>query len=220
MKKEEVSLNSRVFVPGMGAGTVVGLMPESRFYVKVDFESGRYSGQEVNASVENMRPVAPPKPTREEKSRAMFETIRRTPASYYIAGLAAAGPSNIHVSTPPKHMERTKEELAQHGVEFETGLSESTERSMGRSISVIMPNHGIADEYERETGVRSTPYQGHSGTVSIQAKQFVLDFLLDFLKFRLGTRQDVEAIRQRVPEQYRPEFENGVEASLAESLMQ
>ena len=220
MKKEEISLNMRVSVPGMGTGTVVNLMPETKFYVKVDFESGRYSGQEANANVENMRAMPPPKPTRQEKYKAKYEFIRSNPESYYIAGLAAMGPSKLHVSTPPKSVQKTQDELMSHGLEIGEGYSEATDRTMGTSYTLVMPNHGVAD-YESKTGVHSAPYFGGGADyITISAKQFVIDFLVGDLKFKLGDRQNVDVVRENVPQQFRAEFERGVEAATAESLLQ
>jgi len=221
MKKEEVSLNMKVSVPGMGSGAVVDLMPSTRFFVKVYFETGKFSGREANANVETMRPARPPKPTREETYHAKFDAIRKAPESYYIAGLAAVGPSNIHVSTPPKSEEKTRDELAAHGVEIgDEGYSVSTDRTSGTSRTLVMPNHGVAD-YESKTGVHSSAYyMGSTDHVSINAKQFVLDFLMDTLKFKLGTKQNVDAIRPHVPAEFLAEFERGVEAGLGESLLQ
>lgn len=223
MKKEEIQLDMRVSVSGMGRGTVVDLMPEGKFFVKVYFDgdSKKHGGKTVPADVHGIKLLPPPKPTREEKERARYDSIRKTPESYYLAGIIAVGPSRIHVSTPPKQFQTTQDELSAHGVEFDDDvLTQSTDRTQGRSISVLMPSHTMADKYEQLTGVHSTPYQGRSDTFSVQAKPFIMDFLLDNLKFRLGTKQNIEEVRKLVPQEFQASFQQGVDVGLGESLMQ
>jgi hypothetical protein len=216
MNKSEVSLDMRVYVSGYGKGTVTDLLPSSKFYVRVkyDLDQKKAPGQEINAEVEKMKPLPPPKPTRIEKYYAQVGVIRRTPESYYIAGRIAAGKANIHVSTPPAQLSATQDELNGHNVDFEVGpgqvVTVSTDQTQGRSYTVVMPNHGLVYEYEKLTEVRSTFYQGDESTVSIQAKQFILDFLLDELRFKLGKTQDINLIRSRVPAEFLPQFESGV----------
>lgn len=156
----------------------------------------------------NLKPM---KPTREENYRAVVETIRSQPISYYVAGWLASHESNIHVSAPPAQQDVTIEELGNHGVEFDdTTFTISTELTQGRSYSVVSNDFGLSDELELKTSVRSTRYySGQTGKVSIQAKQFILDFLLDELHFKLGKVQNLEDIRGRVPSKFLSEFERG-----------
>lgn len=214
MKKEEIGIDQRYRVSGYGWCTVIDLMPESKFYVRVkyDLDKAKFPGQEMNADVEKMQPLRPPKPTRIEKYFSQVATIRQCPESYYIAGRIAAGRANIHVSTPPAQLASTQDELFAHNVDFEIGegVSISTDATQGRSYSVVMENHDLANEFERLTGVRSTIFQGQEDTVSIQAKQFILDFLLDELHFKLGKTQDLSAIRNRVSNIFMSHFERGI----------
>ncbi len=221
MDKKDIVLDQRYKVAGYGRCTVVDLLPSCKFYVKVkyDLQHAKHPGQEMSAEVEKMSPLPPPKPTRIERYFAHVDVIRRTPESYYIAGRIAAGPANIHVSTPPLQLAATQDELIAHGVDFEVGdgqvVTVSTDATQGRSYSVVVANHGMRDEYEHLTGVRSTAYQGDESMLSIQAKEFILDFLLDDLRFKLGKVQDLPVIRARVVTDFLPHFDRGV-ASVAE----
>lgn len=149
-----------------------------------------------------------PKPTREELYRAQVDVIRNTPVAYQVAGWLATRSANIHVSTPPKQLDATIEELISHGVDYDLGvtLTESTDATQGRSYSVVSDNHGLSNELFLTTGVVSTIYHDNPNKVSMQAKQFVLDFLLGELKFKLGKDQDVDEIGTRVPSQFMEAF--------------
>jgi hypothetical protein len=185
------------------------------------FRSRYIDGGVQLASPKTMEPMPPPKQTRIEKYFAQVSVIRQTPESYYIAGRIAAGFANIHVSTPPAQLSATQDELLAHGVDYEVGEGEvvtvSTDATQGRSYSVTMENHGLRYEYEKLTDVRSTIFQGNEVVVSIQSKQFILDFLLDELRFKLGKVQDIATIRARVHPHFLPDFERGV-ASVQETL--
>jgi hypothetical protein len=222
--KTDIVLDQRYGVSGYGRGRVIDLMPEHKFYVKVKYDlDAKFPGQEMNAEVARMKPLAPPKPTRAEKVANKVSAIRSTPHSYYIAGLAAATNGVLHGSTPPSQLDATQDELFGHGcsdfkVGEDEGVTVSTDLTQGRSYSLVMVNHGKRDEYAGVTGVISTLYQGNEAVVSIQAKEFILDFLLDDLRFKLlgvldrknGKVQDLVTIRGRVPAAFLPDFDRGV----------
>jgi hypothetical protein len=154
--------------------------------------------------------------TRAEQYRASVETIRRNPLSYRLAGwIVAHHDSNLHVSTPPAQQDATIDELLQHGVDFdEETLTISADVTHGRSYSVVTEAFRFANELRLTTQVHSTQYHD-TNRVSIQAKQFVLDFLLGDLRFKLGNkRQDVEAILARVPVEFQTAFLYGMEESI------
>lgn len=154
------------------------------------------------------------KPTREERYQAKVATIRTQAVSYKVAGWIAAHNSNIHVSTPPKSLDTTIEELGEHGVDFtDETLTVSTDATQGRSYSIVTDNHGLGNELFLATQVAATVYHDNADKVSMQAKEFVLDFLLDELKFQLGTTQDIERIKNRVPAQFLPAFLEGAQIS-------
>jgi hypothetical protein len=151
-------------------------------------------------------------PTREERYAAQVAVIQECSISYQIAGWLVSHESNFHVSTPPKQLDQTVEELIEHGVDFELGftLTESTEATQGRSYSVVTDNHGLGDQLFLETGIISTTYHDNLDKVSMQAKQFILDFLLDELRFKLGKNQNNEEIRAKIPVKFLSAFDAGV----------
>lgn len=158
-----------------------------------------------------------PKPTRAELYKAQVETIRKTPIAYQVAGWIASHESNIHVSTPPKQFDQTIEELISHGVDFEIGntLTESTDATQGRSYSVVTDNHGLREQLLQETEIESTVYHDNPKKVSMQAKQFILDFLLDELKFKLGKSQNLKDIAAHVPVCFLTDFLRGTQAQMS-----
>lgn len=207
-----MEIGTRVSVRGYGRGVVIGdSVPPSRFYVTVKYDlDSKFSEKQLNALIEDIKILPSPKLTREEKYFAQVETIRSLTESYFIAGQIVQGPANIHVSTPPEQLEKTIEELDSFKVDYEIGkdLSVSSDKTCGRSYSVVMNNPNVPD-YESLSDVRITFYMKNEQTISIQAKQFVLNFLLGDLHFKLGKFQDVNEIRKYVPEKFSSHFERG-----------
>ena len=66
LEKADIVLGGRYQVSGYGRGTVIDLMPEAQFYVRVkyDLDKAKFPGQEMNAPIDKMKPLPPPKPTR------------------------------------------------------------------------------------------------------------------------------------------------------------
>ena len=210
--KLELAVGTRVKVRGKGIAEVIDLTPQYNHYVKVLFADGVESAWDIA----NMTIAPAPKLTREEKYQASVSVIRQSPAAYRVAGWLATHDANFHVSAPPKAFENTKNLLDAHGVDFEVGvtLTESTDATQGRSFSVVADNHGVGNQLFEETQVQSTVYHDNADKVSMQAREFVLDFLLDELKFKLGKTQNLEAILARVPERFLMEFRAGMAISV------
>jgi hypothetical protein len=142
--------------------------------------------------------------------------IRQSPIAYRIAGWLASHEAKFHVSTPPKSFDDTKNLLDAHHVDYEVGetLTVSTDATQGRSFSVVADNHGMGNQLLDATQVVSTVYHDNSDKVSMQAREFVLDFLLDELKFKLGKVQDLDSIFARVPERFVEDFREGMSISV------
>lgn len=162
------------------------------------------------SSLTMIREIRPHKPTREEKYSAHVKAISISSTAYRLAGWIASRNGLLHVSTPPKDLDKVRDILDAHKVEFNLGttLTESSEQTQGWSVSVVVDNPNISDDLTA-VGIHATPYF-ETNKVSIQTKQFVLDFLLDSLRFRLGSAQDLSEIRSRVPEQFKSDFERGL----------
>jgi len=210
--KSLLEVGTRVKVRGKGIAEVIDLTPQHNHYVRVLFADGVESAWDIA----NMSIAPPPKLTREEKYQASVSVIRQSPTAYRVAGWLAVHDSNFHVSAPPKSFEDTKNLLDAHGVDFEVGvtLTESTDATMGRSFSVVTDNPGIGSQFFEETQVATTVYHNNPDKVSMQAREFVLDFLLDELKFKLGKSQDLAVILARVPERFLMEFRAGMVISV------
>ena len=217
MLKTEIVLGQELASRGKGRATVIDLMPTSKFYVKVRYTSG----VEENAAVEKLKPLPPPKLTPQERFFNQVSLIRQTPLSYYLAGWIAASHETIFlVSAPPKDLDKTIEDLDAHGVDYVLGQTLKTKPDQlgGRTFTVrtAAPDKALSDRYSTETGVNCTVYfELATGMVSINAKEFVLGFLLDELRFKLGKKQDQDLtlIRSRVPAERMPDFEAGFAAA-------
>jgi hypothetical protein len=145
--------------------------------------------------------------TREERYSARLRHIQLSSTAYEFAGWVASHNGLLHVSTPPKDLEKVESILADHKVEYVVGttLTISTDSTAGWSISVVVESSGANLE---AAGIHATPYF-ETGKVSTQTRQFCLDFLLDDLRFKLGSIQDIALIRSRIPEAFRADFERG-----------
>lgn len=175
------------------------------------YHEGEDESDALNYLRVNISDIAP-KLTKEEKYQASVNVIRQNPLAYRVAGWILTHNSRFHVSTPPKSLESTQELLDSHHVDYKIGdtLTVSTDATQGRSFSVVTDNHRYGSQLEFETKVKSTFYQNNSDKVSMQAREFVLDFLLDELRFKLGNTQDKSAIFARIPEKFRGEFQAGM----------
>lgn len=209
MNKDGLAVGSWVKIRKGGRAQITDLMPSEPFWIRLRTIN---DGIETAWNVAAIAPAPAPKLTREEQYQASTDVIRQSPAAYRVAGWLATHESNFHVSTPPKSLDDTKNLLDAHHVDYELGatLTVSTDATQGRSFSVVSDNHGDRDALFAETQVRSTTYQNNPNKISMQAREFVLDFLLDDLKFKLGKTQDVDAILARVPERFKEQFQTGM----------
>lgn len=220
MNKTDITLGMRVKVSARGKGTVVDLMPTTKFFVKVEYDlgQGKFSGMEMNADVDTIKPLPPPKPTRIEKYHAQVNAVRQSPFAYYVAGWLLTHDSNYNASAPEgEQTDSALEELAAVGMDVLTDGSDVTvthgrNLAQGRSYSVTTEDFGdyVSDSLAAATSVL-TPYRGLGTPIrGIQAKQFVLDFLGGDLNFKLDKTQDVARILSRVPAAFRSAFEQGM----------
>lgn len=212
MNKINLEVGSWVKVRGKGQAEVVDLTSH-QYYVRVRFVR---TNQEDLVSTDMLSAGTAPKPTREEKYQASVAQIRRSRAAYRMAGWIATHESNLHVSSPTKSLERVKNELDAHGAEYSdsTLTTGGMDLAQGPSFTVVTSNPGIGNQLFEETSVHSAIYHDNSDKVTISAKQFVLDFLLDELKFKLGKVQDLEAIVARIPAPFVDDFLAGTMKSV------
>lgn len=193
-------------------GNTVEIIEIGPSLTRVIYEGGDRDNP-FSVKTADLRPL---KLTVRERFFAQVAVIHASRLSYYIAGWIAGHPESIfHVSTPPKDTDKTIEELDAHKVDYVLGqtLTETTEKTMGRTFTVrtATPDKSVTDLYFTETGVVASVYFETSlNIVSLNAKEFVLGFLLDELRFKLGKTQDLTAIRLRVPAAHLPSFEDGL----------
>ena len=194
-------------------GKIHDVVAEEANWWKLIYEGGDHDKAfSVRKSDPKLKPL---KLTAQEKFTNQVSLIYQTPTSYWLAGwIAAHDESILHVSSPRKDFDTTIEMLDAHKVDYTVGqtLTEAGEATQGRAFTVrtATPDKALTDRYSTETGVNSTIYFDlNTGMVSIQAKEFVLGFLLDELRFKLGKTQDLTLIRSRVPAERLADFEAG-----------
>jgi len=175
-------------------------------------------GEEFSVSTSKLKPLAPPKLTREEKARNKVEAWVNQAVVWAWAGWLAVHPARFRASAPENQRERESERLDDYGVEHEIGVTlTGKDAAAGASYTVVYEDFGFAPQFEALTGIVARPTEHTQGKLSTQQWEPVLVFLLGDMKFKLTAGkpapdavQDQTAIRNRVPARFQADFDRGV----------
>jgi hypothetical protein len=150
-----------------------------------------------------------PKPTKKQKYDNQVSKIRAAAISYYVAGWLLTHPTRYNASAPEgDQTEAAIDKLLEVGM-ASAAVTHGKNLAQGKSFSLVTVDFGdsVADTLAIETSVNA-PHRNPLER-SIQAVQFVLDFLGGDLGFQLAKEQDVPTIVSRIPAQFVAAFEQG-----------
>jgi len=220
MNKVDVVLYERYATSGYGRCTVIDLMPESKFYVKVKYDlnhgkfHAKFPGQEMNAEVAKMKPLPAPKA---KNPRYTFNP--KPEIKFAFMGWCAENGIQMPSSVPPEHFQEAWEEVEETQNSNPVGITKKAEGSQGASHDMLITKPPCdLEALGKALGVGLKNFYNNPDAKVVllygPRKPWFFHFLIHGFKDGKGPR-DVQAIRATVPPNYQPYFDAGARGEFA-----